>query len=218
MKNLYTHDKDVFQNVLETTEIPTNPVITDSYISPWLYSLLMEYISYTMICMALFGLSGSILIIIIYTKKSFTESINISYCGLGISDFLCVVFATWNAICFIPAFSKRDVPFVPTEIVIPTGAASSEIFFHITAMITAYISLGRCLCVKFPFKVRKLVTRDRTMCVLIIIFLSNIVPLFSFYFITYQFVWDVSPQKNKSLLRVRQMKNASSRNGVHHQL
>ena len=120
MKNLYIHDKDVFQNVSEAPEISTNPVITDSYISPWLYSLLMEYISCTMICMALFGLPGTILIIIIYTKMGFTESINISYCGLGISDFLCVVFAIWNAICFIPAFSKWDVPFVPTEIVIST--------------------------------------------------------------------------------------------------
>ena len=73
-------------------------------------------------------------------------------------------------------------------------------------MITAYISLERYLCVKFPFKVKKLVTRNRTLCVLIVIFLFTMVPLFSFYFITYQFVWGFSPQNNKSLLRVRQSK------------
>ena len=147
IKNLSNGCKKLFQNTSMTQEIKTDPMFSDIYISSRLYSLLMEYISYTMICIALFGLPGNILILITYTRIGFSESINISHWGLSISDFLCVTCISWNTICFIPAFSKLDVPFVPTEIVIPTGAASSEIFLYITVMITAYISLERCLCI-----------------------------------------------------------------------
>ena len=203
MRNLSTYGEEVFQNISIASNHVTELRISDIYISSRLYSLLMEYISYTMVCIALLGLPGNILIIITYTRIGFSDSINISYCGLGISDFLCVTCITWNAICFIPAFSQWNFPFVPTEIVIPTGGASTEIFCHITAMITAYISVERCLCVVFPFKVRRFVTRKRTMCVVITIFLVTMVPLFSFYFITYRFGWEISGKRNQSLLRVK---------------
>ena len=152
-------------------------VASSGDIPPWLYSLLMEYISYAMICVSVFGMAGNILIIITYIKIGFSESINISYCALGISDFLCVTFVTWNAICFIPAFSNWNTPFIPREFVIPTGGASTDIFCQTTAWITACISLERCLCVVCPFKVKTLVTRRRTLLIMITMSFVIVVPL-----------------------------------------
>ena len=146
----------------------------------WLYSLIMECISYAMVFVAVLGMAGNILIIITYTEIGFTESINISYCALAISDALCVSIVTWNAVCFIPDFVRMELPFIPREMVVPTGGAGSDIFFQTTAWITAGISLERCLCVVYPFKIRAFVTRRRTLFAVITIFTVICVPLIDF--------------------------------------
>ncbi|KAK3727526.1 hypothetical protein RRG08_055173 [Elysia crispata] len=57
--------------------------LPDSY-----FSLLMEYTSYTMVCVAVFGMAGNIFILITYAKIGFSESINISYFALVCAIFL----------------------------------------------------------------------------------------------------------------------------------
>ena len=153
-----------------------------------------------MVFVTLFGLTGNVLIIVTYAKIGFSDSINISYCGLAESDFLCISCITWNAICFIPLFSELDLPFTPRE----TGfGAVADIFNLIPVWITAFISLERCPCVAFPFKIKSLVTGTRTLVALITIFVVTMVPLFTIHFIAYKLEWNFSSDRNRSLLKVR---------------
>ena len=200
MKKVNFRSGDDFQNLSSSADAS---VASSGDIPPWLYSLLMEYISYAMICVSVFGMAGKILIIITYIKIGFSESINISYCALGISDALCVTFITWNAICFIPAFSNWNPPVIPREFVIPTGGASTDIFCQTTAWITACISLERCLCVVFPFKVKTLVTRRRTLFGVITISSVIIVPLLGLNCVLYVFDKTFDIERNRTLLRLK---------------
>ena len=193
--------KDAFLGYDQTE--PTNLAMSSHGDIPGeIFYLLMEYTAYAMICISAFGMAGNILIIITYTKIGFSESINISYFALGVSDILCVIFLTWNAICFIPAFSDSDMPFLPKEFAIPTGGHTTDIFQKTTAWITAFISLERCLCVVFPLKIKIIVRRRRTIVIIVMIFILTVLPLASIVFYIYVFDVKFDAGNNQTLLRV----------------
>ena len=200
MTNITNSSVVIHQNETNLSKLMT---LTEDHIPSNIFSMFMEYTSYVMICAATFGLAGNVLIIITYTKIGFSESINISYFALGISDILCVIFLSWNAICFLPAFSAGNVPFKPLEFVIPTGGFTSDIFQKTTAWITAFISFERCLCVVFPLKIKAIVKRRRTVGVIVIIFVLTVLPLAGITFYTYEFELRLDDVKNKSLVRVK---------------
>ena len=193
--------KETFEKMSTTSDNMTGPAFSSGYDLPvWLFTLLNQYISYAMVLVSVFGMIGNILIISAYAKIGFSESINISYCALGISDALSVPFMTWHAICFFPVFAKWNI----TRLIeVPTGGAPAEVFFMVTAWITACISLERCLCVLFPFKVKTFVTRRRTIMTIITIFTVITLPLFSMYSFLYQLEMKFDFAKNRTFLLVR---------------
>ena len=166
------------------------------------FSLLMEYSAYITICVAVPGLVGNVLILITYAKIGFSESINISYFALGVSDLLCVIFITWHGICLLPAFGNSDFPFDPLSMSIPTGGRTSSMFQKTTAWITAYVSLERCLCVVFPLKSQIIASRKRTINVIIFIFVMIVVPLTAVALYTYQIFFKFDSARNKTVLVV----------------
>ena len=207
MKNFSDEDHFLRQN---QTALFYSMALPDKDIPEGTFSLLMEYTSYTMICIAAFGLVGNILIIITYTSIGFSESINISYSALSISDIFCILFLTWHAICFVPAFSNSDIPFEARKFVIPTGGHTSAIFLKTTAWITAYISLERCLCVVFPLKIKTIVKRKRTIVVIVAIFSLTLLPLGGIVFYTYVFNIVFDATKNITFLSVMYRKSSLS--------
>ena len=129
------------QNASASSDTLTGSAASSSKdISPWLYTILMETISYATISVSVFGMTGNISIICAYAKIGFTESINISYCALAISDALSIPFITWHAICYLPV-SRNWTRYLE----IPTGGAPAGAYFLTTAWLTAFISLERCL-------------------------------------------------------------------------
>ena len=164
------------------------------------FSLFMEYSAYITICVAVPGLVGNVLILITYAKIGFSESINISYFALGVSDILCVIFVTWHGICFIPAFENSDIPFNPLSI--PTGGHTSSMFQKTTGWITAYVSIERCLCVVFPLKSQIIASRKRTIIVIVFILVLIVVPSATVAFYTYQIYFKFDASSNKTVLVV----------------
>ena len=186
--------------ITTTPEIPadfSNQAIPGSF-----FPILMACITYTMIIVAVFGIMGNTLIIIAFIKIGFSESINISYCALSISDFLCIAAFSWNAVCYIPEFSNSDLPFIAREVVVPTGGALSQIFGGTTAWITAFISLERCLCVVFPLKTKDIVKSKRTVIIILTIFVVGTTPLTCLTFSIYVFEEKFDETRNRSLITV----------------
>ena len=168
-----------------------------------LFTVLMEYTGYAMICIGIFGMAGNILILMTYVKIGLSVSINISYFALGISDILCIIFITWNAICYIPAFANSDIPFNSRKFVIPTGGHPSIAFLKTTGWITAYISIERCLCVVFPMKIKTIVKPRRTVVIIVLIFILIVLPLLSIAFYTFEFNLRFDSAKNRTLMAVK---------------
>ncbi|RUS84167.1 hypothetical protein EGW08_008054, partial [Elysia chlorotica] len=146
-----------------------------------------------------FGMIGNTIIMITLVKIGFASPINVSFCALCISDFLCIVAIAWNAICYIPAFANSDLPFRAREVAIPTGSAVSNIFCGTTAWITAFISLERCLCVVFPLKIKNIVSPGKALIIVCAIFIGT-VPLIYLPFYNYVFYTKFDKEKNQTFI------------------
>ena len=207
MSDITNKDKSLGQNQTEASAVA---IFNGVDIPAGIFSWFMEYTSYLIICIAAFGMAGNVLILISYSKIGFSESINISYVALGISDILCITTLTWYAVCYIPAFATSNIPFIAREFSNPTGGSTSAIFIKTTAWITAFISLERCLCIVFPLRVKAIVKRNRTIVVIVTIFVLTVLPLASIVFYTYVFDFRFDAESNKTLLRVKYRKSQLS--------
>ncbi|GFN79484.1 chemosensory receptor a [Plakobranchus ocellatus] len=146
------------------------------------------------------GILGNVLIIVTYFNIGLSSSINISYVALAFSDLFCVLSNMWMAICFLPDFTRfASQYFFVGPISSLTGAWVCECFTRITAYMTAFISVERCLSVMMPLKVSSIFTRGRTSAAVIVIYGLNIV-LASYGFVIIQFVKEFSPFYNKTLV------------------
>ena len=192
------------------TESSNSVMFSQDFIPNNVFSLFMQSTSWIMVCAATFGFGGNVLIIVTYAKIGLSESINIHYLSLGVSDALFVLFLTWNGICSIPSFADSDIPFLSREFMVPTGGHTSAIFQKTTSWITAFISLERCLCVVFPLKIKTIVNRRRTIISIVLIFFASVLPLTSITFYTYVFEIKFDAVRNKSLLGARYRKSPLS--------
>lgn len=73
--------------------------------------------------------------------------------GLAVSDLGCLIPLVWTNVCFTPAFVSADLPFSPIEIQYLTSGNCHVTFTHVTAWITALITLERCMCITAPLQV-----------------------------------------------------------------
>ena len=208
MKNSSFNGTIIAQSIILSGNLNITPGIVEYDIPILVFSLLMESISYAMIFVAFFGLTGNILIIITFANIGFSDSINISYCALCVSDIFCVITLTWNAICFIPAFVNSDIPFLAKEVAMPTGGGLIDVFCAATAWITAFISLERCLCVVFPLKIKTIVKRERAIYIIFSIFAITVLPLTSITFYIYIFDSKFDAGRNRSLVGVRYLNSS----------
>ncbi|GFO30999.1 chemosensory receptor b [Plakobranchus ocellatus] len=139
-------------------------------ISTKTYITLIAFFSYTILIVGIFGAVSNILIIVTYAKIGFSETINISYLALGISDLGAVMTRIWGAMTFVFAITNTNLPFDPTEIAIVTAFWPGQGFEKTSAFVTAFIAFERCLCVQFPLHVKRMVTKKRTVFILITTF------------------------------------------------
>ncbi|GFN79488.1 chemosensory receptor a [Plakobranchus ocellatus] len=161
---------------------------------------LLEQCSYCIFPAGFVGILGNILIIVTYFNIGLSSSINISYVALAFSDFFCVLSNMWMALCSLPVFKRfAGQYFFPGAISSLTGAWVCECFTRITAYMTAFISMERCLSVMMPLKVSSIFTRGRTSAAVIVIYGLNIA-LASYGFVIIRFVKKFSPFYNKTIV------------------
>ncbi|GFO10090.1 chemosensory receptor a [Plakobranchus ocellatus] len=149
------------------------------------------------------GIIGNILTILVYVKMGFSETIHMSYITLAVSDIGNIVFVMWSTICTTPIihllFSQFRITTDPDMFASFTGAWPAQAFSKTTGLITAWISIERCLCVVFPIEVKLMITRSVTKFVLITLFLFGCAPV-AFAFFGCTFEWRLDPLRNETRL------------------
>ncbi|GFO08207.1 transposase [Plakobranchus ocellatus] len=64
----------------------------------------------------LMGTVTNVLNIMVFCRQGFRESINVSLCGLAVSDLGCLLTLQWLNICFNPLFQQADLSFDPLQV------------------------------------------------------------------------------------------------------
>ena len=179
--------------------------ITRGFLTFGQFLFLLTQTSYFSLPIGVVGVSGNIVILITYHRIGLSSSINVSYFALAISDLFCVLSNTWMAICFVPAFTKfANRYFGVYSVVSVTGAWTCECFSRITAYITAFISIERCVSVVLPMKVSTIFNRRRTCIILAVIYSWNLA-LGSYGFVLIRFTKFWSPRYNKTIITTQRM-------------
>ncbi|GFO30971.1 chemosensory receptor a [Plakobranchus ocellatus] len=174
-----------------------------SVIRPILSAEVHDALVMFLICVGLFvtiaGIFSNLLVIVTYTKIGFSDTINISYSALGISDLSTSVLRYWATMCYIFVLTNADVPFDPSSVTVTTAFFPGQGFEKTTAFLTAFIALERCLCVQFPLHVKRIVTKKITITSIVIIFLFTFIPS-NFIHMVFPLKWVFSPVRNRTIL------------------
>ncbi|GFN97028.1 chemosensory receptor a [Plakobranchus ocellatus] len=159
----------------------------------------MSLIIYAFLFLALIGIVSNLLVIITCTKIGFSETINMSYLTLGISDLLASVIRFYVSILILLDITNMKLHFDPFTVTTVIGFLPGQGFEKTSAFITAFIALERCLCVQFPLHVKRIVTKKKT------IFSNVMIYIFAFgpsnlIHIAYRFKWVFNETQNRTIL------------------
>ncbi|GFO04175.1 chemosensory receptor a [Plakobranchus ocellatus] len=146
------------------------------------------------------GVGTNILNILVFIKMGLQETTTISMLALAVSDLICCIMAFWTYLCYVPAF--RDMPGLPfqsVEVSLETGQTFRPYVIRTGALITAFITLERCLCVVIPLKVKNIITLSATRVLIVVIYIITIVPYIA-HPMLYQLDWKFYPYLNRSLV------------------
>ncbi|RUS77192.1 hypothetical protein EGW08_015044 [Elysia chlorotica] len=136
---------------------------------------------------------GNILTIFIFAKMGWTNTFHISCTALAVSDLCCVLAIAMTGVTSMGIFNQN---FNRSPIYYLCNIAG-VVFSRTTAVLTAWISLERCLSVIFPIKVKLIITRTVTVVSNVIIFITS-VSIIGFIFASFQFFKEVDNKTNSS--------------------
>ncbi|KAH9498968.1 Endothelin-converting enzyme 2 [Bulinus truncatus] len=150
----------------------------------------------------LLGTASNIVNIIVFYRQGMRSAVNISFMALSITDLLNVILNLWVSISSYPILMYS--PYIPInigEVSYLTGGFPHGCLTRITAWITVYMTAERCVCIRWPFKVKSWITPRRTVIAITFICIINFVsfvPQYLFQYLDWKFV----PEFNESRLGI----------------
>ncbi|GFR98048.1 peptide receptor GPCR [Elysia marginata] len=157
----------------------------------------------SVIIVGVFGVIANILTLVVYVKMGFSETIHMSYVALAVSDLGCVLTILWMRICYSLLVEEIFRTFqmrVDTGLLANfTGGWPNNAFSRTTALLTAWVSLERCISVNFPTKVKIMITPKVTKVVLTVIYIIGCCPVI-FVYVGLTTVMNFDPVSNYTTL------------------
>lgn len=168
--------------------------------------MIVLVVNFIIICglIAYFGIIGNVVNLYIFTKQNVDNATNISLSGIAISDTCALLAVIWLGVCVNPLLQNGEVMFEELEYL--TAGWPHCLFARITCIITVFITMERCLCVVIPLKVKNVFTRTRTIVIVLIIFVSQMLTAVPSYYSSY-IGWKFITAKNKSVLGLCRIDN-----------
>ncbi|KAK3772873.1 hypothetical protein RRG08_024058 [Elysia crispata] len=151
---------------------------------------------------SLLGIVTNVLNIAVFTRMGLHETTTISMLALAVSDLICCILTSWVVLCYIPAFRDLpSLPFISTEVATALGGSFKVYVTRTGGMLTALITVERCLCVVAPLKVKRIITLSVTRAIVIVVFAITVLPSFAYVFWDI-LTWKFYPHLNKTLIGV----------------
>uniref|UniRef100_A0A2C9M7P9 G-protein coupled receptors family 1 profile domain-containing protein n=1 Tax=Biomphalaria glabrata TaxID=6526 RepID=A0A2C9M7P9_BIOGL len=141
------------------------------------------FVNYGIIC-GIISLTGVVLNsinIAVFISQGFHDTINITLLALSVADLGSLVTLVWMSLCYNPLVvgALPEINFIEVQHI--TAGWPHVCFTRISSWLMAFITVERYLCIALPLKVKALLTRGRTTCVVFGIFfvvIATVVPVY----------------------------------------
>ncbi|KAH9495213.1 hypothetical protein Btru_015683 [Bulinus truncatus] len=148
------------------------------------------------------GIMANIVNIWVYYKHGLSESVNVSFLTLAVTDLMGLLFCIWYGIGVDPLLTSRtDLTFDSLDVTYITGAFPRVLFSKMTCWITVYVSLERCVCVVAPLHVKTLITPTRTVLILTLLYVAGVITNFPILYLGSLFLtWKSDTLHNRTFI------------------
>ncbi|XP_005113541.1 uncharacterized protein LOC101850536, partial [Aplysia californica] len=117
-------------------------------------------VNFLSLAVAMAGVAGNVINIVVFTCQGFKSSINIAFLALSVSDLVTLVVLIFYI--FVAWFEDTtSLPILPRHTWHLVGWLLYALAFN-NCSIAVYISVERCLSVALPLKVKAIITRKVT--------------------------------------------------------
>ncbi|GFR73113.1 peptide receptor GPCR [Elysia marginata] len=147
-----------------------------------IFNMVISIIACIIIGMGPVGIAGNILNLIVFLSLGFSETIHMSYVALAISDIGCILTTVWSSLTastkIVEAILARYR--MKTDLVMLanfTVAWPHLALSRTTALLTAWISFERCVCVFLPTRVKLIITPRLTKTVISVLYVIGCCPV-----------------------------------------
>ncbi|GFR60775.1 chemosensory receptor B [Elysia marginata] len=194
-----------------TTETPSDIDMTSESTTPYFFAFLdskkrkiaeivMDYV--LIFGISVIGVITNTLVILVYTKQGFRESVAVSMTTISLWDLVKCIAGIMNT--FSGILSLIDPVAAQSWQNITTAVFNYLISFstYVTSTLAAYVAVERCLCVTIPLKVKWLLTPRVTLfsCVIISV---GVFGCFAIVFGVYDIVWEWDASLNATVALYR---------------
>ncbi|KAI8772753.1 FMRFamide receptor [Biomphalaria glabrata] len=175
---------------------------SDSLLNYW--SMITEYATIVNLCIFLqpvciVGIASNIVNILVFFRQGFQDGVNITLTSLAVSDIGALIAFQAYIINYNPLILDKNLPFRKDVLGLITHC-TQEYFIKSSNMITAFVSLERCVSVSFPLMVKSIFTRR-------VVVIANVFMLICPVFLVViptaihvSFDWMFSPEMNKTFI------------------
>lgn len=132
--------------------------------------------------MATFGSINNIINMIIFHRIGMNDSMSIGLMALSLTDFLVSFLSVLRMSFFVWDEMEPDSKIDPLGVNHVTIGWWRDLLFLCSAWVTTFLSIERCVCVVFPFKVKVIFTKTRSVMAMVAIYVIHIaahMPIFT---------------------------------------
>ncbi|XP_059157917.1 cholecystokinin receptor type A-like [Physella acuta] len=134
-------------------------------VSPEVFNYFMTAVM-DVVCslIATFGIVSNVINIVVYGRQGVRESVNITFIALSLWDLCNCMLCLATVVCFIinDHFPSAEVDVLAVQYVYIGYTRGCT--YALSTLVTVYLSIERCICIIFPFKVKDIFTRARSLC------------------------------------------------------
>lgn len=130
---------------------------------------------------SLLGIWSNIFSMVIFYKIGFKDTISVELFALSCTDCLISGLQLANCICYIIGICYPTSHIDIFSLTMLVFGYAIVCFYLVSCWITTLISVERCLCVVYPFKIKQIFTRSRCIILILTIYIIFIVIHISVY-------------------------------------
>ncbi|KAK0048630.1 short-wave-sensitive opsin 1 [Biomphalaria pfeifferi] len=185
----------VLNNVLATQSYLTDKIIGDKVRQIWY--VVLKCAMYDLF--ATIGIVANVINLSVFWEMGCHDSAGVTLISLTLSDLVSLLILFWMGMCYNPLFTYSDVSFDTQSVVYLSGGWLKIYISRVTSWITAFLSLERCLCIAMPLRVRRALTKSRSVYInagIFVVIFCMLPPIYS----TTWLDWQWFPDRNRTLL------------------